>query len=102
MMEIVKFFDYHLYLGVVTGVLLSIALPILRALLPRPPAVAAEAAGGIWVELRPFVVVAAFSILTAILVIAFAGDGVSTWRGYQALLAGYAWDSTLQKVSKQG
>ena len=94
---------HHPYLGVLTGVLLSISLPILRALLPPPPATAKGGAAGaaIWAELRPFVVVALFSALTAILVLAFAGDAVDKWQWYQALLAGYAWDSTLQKVNKQ-
>lgn len=94
------FFNHHIYLGVITGVLLSVSLPILRGLLPKPPALAAAAAGGVWAELRPYVVIAIFSVLTAILVMAFAGDAVDKWTWYQALLAGYAWDSTLQKASK--
>lgn len=96
-----NFFNYHLYLSVSAGVLLSIALPILRALIPKPPSAAAGVTSAVWAELRPFVVVAAFSLLTAILVVAFAGDAFHSWKWYQALLAGYAWDSTLQKVAKQ-
>src|SRR5271155_536226 len=88
------------YVFVVLGVLLSIALPLLRALLPKPPAVAAAEAGALWSEIRPFVVVACFSILTSVLVLAFAGDAAKSWMWHQALLAGYAWDSTLQKASK--
>jgi len=94
------FLNQHLYVGVITGVLLSVTLPLLRALLPRPSN--ALASPDLWAQLRPFVVIACFSLLTAILVIAFAGDAVHSWKWHQALLAGYAWDSTLQKVSKHG
>src|ERR1700744_406569 len=98
------FLNNYPYLAVVRGILLSTALPILRSLLPRPPAAAAALAvdGGVWAELRPFVVIGSFSVLTAVLVLAFAGDAFHQWKWYQALLAGYAWDSTLQKASKQG
>jgi hypothetical protein len=37
-----------------------------------------------------------FSLLTALLVVAFTQETLTDWKA--ALLAGYAWDSTIQKL----
>ena len=86
------------------GILISIVLPILRASLPKPPVASAPALPGTprtpWflVVARPYVIVGAFSFLTAILIVALAGETLKSWN--MAILAGYAWDSTLQKLAK--
>jgi hypothetical protein len=82
-----------IYLWCVAGIIISIALPILKAMLPKPPTAAAAVA--LWETVKPFVVVGLFSALAAILIGAFAKDNLD-WKS--ALLAGYAWDSTLQRM----
>lgn len=87
----------------VLGITVSITLPLLKAMLPKPPAVAVMAAATgsmatFWAQAKPFVVVGVFSLLTALLVVAFTWGTLVDWRA--ALLAGYAWDSTLQKLVK--
>lgn len=92
------------YLGCVLGIVISIVLPILRALLPKPPAPPGAAAAApkflvvLWDKAKPYLVVGAFSLLTAFLIIALTGDTVVGFKG--GLLAGYLWDSTLQKLGK--
>lgn len=76
----------------VLGVVASVVLPILRAMLPTPPLAETTAAA----RMLPYVIVAAFSLITAALVIAIAGEGIKDTR--MAFVAGYAWDSTLQKL----
>ena len=82
---------WETYLIVVGGVLLSIVLPILRKLLPKPPTAFAE----FWHGVGQYIVVGIFSLAAAILVLAIKGNVVLDWP--TALLLGYAWDSTLQK-----
>jgi hypothetical protein len=84
----------EIYLFVSAGVVVSIVLPILRGLLPKPKA---ARVAGVWPILKPYVVVGAFSLLTGLLIVALLGDAMQDWRA--AVLAGYAWDSTLQKVA---
>jgi len=87
------------YLGCVIGIVISVVLPILRALLPKPPAAAAAPPtflAALWEQAKPYLILGVFSLLTAILIIALTGDTV---KGFKAgLLAGYLWDSTLQKI----
>lgn len=89
------------YFGCVIGIVISIVLPILRALLPKPPSAAAAPPKflvALWNYAKPYLVVGVFSVLTAFLIIALTGDTV---KGFKAgLLAGYLWDSTLQKLGK--
>jgi hypothetical protein len=85
---------WQMYMLAVLGILISVALPILKRALPR---VAKDGLGDLWEVAKPYLAVGAFSLLTALLVIAFAGDTIKTWQA--ALLAGYAWDSTIQKVA---
>ena len=92
-------FDAYLWCAV--GILLSIMLPILKVLIPKPkPPTEAKGFGEqgkkAWEILRPYVITTIFSLLTAILIVAFATDSLKTWN--IAVLAGYAWDSTLQKI----
>ena len=94
--------DLTIYLFCVIGIIVSIVLPILRGLLPKPPgpptAAAASRFTKFWVHARPYLVVGLFSLLTGILIVAFTYGTLKDWRA--ALLAGYAWDSTLQKLTK--
>jgi hypothetical protein len=41
-------------------------------------------------------VIGLFSLLVGVLVVAFAGDTIKDWK--LAVLLGYSWDSTLQKL----
>ena len=78
------------------GILLSIVLPLLRAQLPT----AGTRGNKPFMELaKPYLIVGLFSILTSVLVLAFVYTDELDWRG--ALLAGYAWDSTLQKLTQK-
>lgn len=96
------------YVWCIVGIALSIILPILRSMLPKPPKppvfdaqgnpIGGAAASGAWSTIKPYVIVGLFSAATAILIVAFAGDNLKTWGS--ALLAGYAWDSTLQRISQ--
>jgi hypothetical protein len=81
------------YLLVSVGIAISIALPVLRALIPVPPPLVPVIAA------RPYLVVGAVSLLTAVLIVALNNGQFSS--PYTALLAGYAWDSTLQKVASR-
>jgi len=88
-------FPFLQYLQVVIGILISIVLPILRKQLPVPAALAAAPSPA-----KTYIVIGLFSLLTAVLIIAFGGAATNDWKWYTAILAGYAWDSTLQKVIK--
>ncbi len=83
---------------VVVGIVISIVLPMLRKLLPS--AGAALAVKEYWPEVRPYVGIGAVSLVAAVIVLAFAGEAAKSWSWQSAILAGYAWDSTLQKVGK--
>jgi hypothetical protein len=89
----------HTYLTIALGIVISVLLPILRQFFPKPPNVAAAADSiSRWQAAKPYLALGLGSLLTSLLIMAFAGDSLSTWKA--ALLAGYAWDSTLQKIVK--
>jgi hypothetical protein len=81
------------YVYCVVGILVSIVLPILRGFLPKPHVSSGEIPP--W---KRYGAIGLFSLITAIIVVAFGKSSVSSWQWYDALLAGYAWDSTLQKL----
>ena len=83
------------YLAAAAGVAISVILPLIRAALPKPPAMLATASRSWWEVARPYVATAAFSAIVALLIVASNED--LTWR--TALFAGYAVDSTLQKMT---
>jgi MFS family permease len=89
---------FRVYLLVVLGILISIVLPMLRRLLPETGV--ALTLTTFWQAIKPYVGIGAVSIVAAVLVLAFAGEAAKSWSWQSALLAGYAWDSTLQKVGK--
>jgi hypothetical protein len=88
------------------GVIASVLLPVLRAALPKPPAqgVATSSFGArFWAVAKPYLALAAFSTLVALLVMAAAEAADSPLRAwYEGLLAGYVSDSTLQKLQQPG
>ncbi len=84
-----------IYLSVALGVAISVLLPVIRAMLPKPPS--AQEVGSTWAAIRPYVATGIFSLIVAVLVVAILGDQLNTWRA--ALLAGYTSDSTLQKFT---
>ena len=87
------------YAYAVLGILISIVLPLLRKSLPQPAGVASLLPANVLAaSIRTYLVVGLFSLLTAILIIAFGGSATANWEWYTAILAGYAWDSTLQKI----
>lgn len=86
------------YSWCVVGIVISIVLPILTQLLPKPAAANQESLTSSWEQAKPFLVVGVFSLLTGLLIVAFTWGTLVDWRA--ALLAGYAWDSTLQKLKK--
>lgn len=84
-----------IYLAVTGGIVISVILPLIRALLPKPPA---ALAGGTKLErFRPYVATGIFSLVVAVLIVAAMGDRLDSWS--TALIAGYTWDSTLQKLT---
>jgi hypothetical protein len=91
------------YLFVALGILVSIVLPILRKALPPGTRKATgvrqfsyELYHEFFQQAQPYLVVLAFSLLTAVVVIAFTGDILNAPPA--AFIAGYAWDSTIQKI----
>ena len=84
-----------IYLSVTGGIVISVLLPLIRALLPKPPT--ALAAGTRWQRIRPYVATGIFSFVVAVLIVAAMGDRLDSWS--TALIAGYTWDSTLQKLT---
>lgn len=84
-----------IYLSVAGGIVISVLLPLIRALLPKPPK--ALAGGTWWPRIRPYVATGIFSLIVAMLIVAAMGKSLDSWS--TALIAGYAWDSTLQKLT---
>lgn len=93
-------FDFDIFLWVAGGVLISIVLPIFRSMLPKSNAVTTAGVGGflpkLWGVTKPYIAVLVVSLLVSLLVVAFMADQLTDWR--VALLAGYASDSTIQKL----
>ena len=87
-------FPFYQYGFCVLGILISIILPVLRRLLPKPALFGSD-----FTAWKLYGAIGLFSLITAVMVIAFGKTSVSTWHWFDALLAGYAWDSTLQKLA---
>ena len=83
----------EIYFWCALGVAISVVLPIIRKNLPTAGKVSTQST---WDVAKPIVMVGLFSLITALLLVAFLKDQLQDWRA--ALLAGYAWDSTLQKL----
>jgi hypothetical protein len=90
-------------LGIVVSVLLPVIWSAVRRYFPAPVLTAWGVPGGaafsvkeLWDAAKPYVLLGVASLLTALLIVAFVGDQLANFKA--ALLAGYAWDSTLQKL----
>lgn len=97
--------NVQIYLWCLMGIVVSVILPVLwtyvRARFPSPgsPETNAKNAAqaiAFWEVVRPYAALGAASALTALLLLAFLGDSLTDPKA--AMLAGYAWDSTLQKL----
>ena len=85
-----------IFLACALGVALSIAIPILRkALGLGGESDSLGASGGLWAVLRPYVIFAVLSLAVA-LVIVFTTELKYPKAGF---VAGYLFDSTLQKIT---
>ena len=88
-------FPWGLYVFVVLGVLISVLLPILRALLPKPPA-SPTSDPPAW---QRAIATGMFSLLTAVIILAISKNQTPNWSWQDAIVAGFAWDSLLQRVA---
>jgi hypothetical protein len=67
-----------------------------QALLPA----VARGVRHIWPTLRPYLELSAFSLITAVVILAFLDKPITSWR--VGFAAGYLWDSTIQKIAGRG
>ena len=96
----------YLFLWCAAGVAISVLFPILWEVVyrkfPKPRSVAPAGAGAtlrpFWQAVKPYVLLGIVSLLTGLLIFAALGDELKDYRA--ALLAGYTWDSTLQKLRR--
>lgn len=93
---------WSIYLWIVFGILVSLIMPVVRQLAVPPPAGAKGMTAfvqRVWPTARPYVFMAIFSFLAAVVIM--AGVGVkhlqvdSQWG---AFLLGYFADATIQKL----
>ena len=93
---------WETYLICSLGVLISVLLPVLRQYLPEVSKEKGETSGlggplhTFWLVARPYFVMGIISLLIGLLVVAAMQETLTDWRA--ALLAGYAGDSTIQKL----
>ncbi len=85
-----------IYLSVAAGVAVSVILPLIRPMLPKPLAMK-NPPPKFWEYAKPYLVTAIFSLIVALIIVALLGDTLTTWQA--AFIAGYTADSTLQKLS---
>ncbi len=91
--------SWQTYLVVVAGIIISVIYPILRQALPKPKAGIAGVQAllpRIWSAAKPYIATLIFALVTAPLIMAFLGDKLNSWSA--ALLAGFAWQATIEKV----
>lgn len=96
--------DWTIYGWCVLGIIVSVLLPVLWEAVYRyfpgsGPKALPPTLGALWAAALPYVVLGLASALTAILIVAFLRTQLAGHPD-AALLAGYAWDSTLQKLRK--
>jgi hypothetical protein len=101
--------DINLFSAAAGGVATSILLPVMIRTL-RAEFSAASPAGknsswikrvvvAAWPVIRKYLILLIFSLVTALLIVAVLGDSITGWRA--AFVAGYAWDSTIQKITQR-
>jgi hypothetical protein len=89
------------YLWVALGVFVAVIFPLLRAAIgPKPMGVL----GGIPPWLKKYLLILAFSLVTAIIVLAIylssTEGGLKTVQWFTLFLLGFAWESTIEKFGK--
>jgi hypothetical protein len=92
---------WQIYPAVVAGIVISIIYPILRQALPQPKAGVAGVQAvlpRVWSATKPYIATLALALITAPLIMAFLGAKLDSWPA--ALLAGFAWQATLDKAIK--
>lgn len=98
--------NFVIYGWCVLGIAISVVLPILWQSVYRYFPKQSQALRGerglvapivldIWKIILPYLLLGLASAVTAVLIIAILGNTITDYRA--AILAGYAWDSTLQK-----
>lgn len=88
-----------IYFFCALGVGISVALPILRKYMPKNDegAIDGEKGSEKFMRIsRSYIALGGASLLISFIVFALLRDTLTDWA--VALLAGYSWDSTLQKV----
>lgn len=97
-MELEIFLGIYPY--VVLGIAISVVLPILKKAIPTPSRESKYAnealTSRIWPIAKPYVIIGIVSLIIGILVVAISGNTLEDWT--TALMAGFTWDSILQKV----
>lgn len=96
---------WQTYLWCAAGVALSILIPVLARAVrssfdlgsPAARGRTARILGLMWRVMRPYVALAALSLTVAAVIVAMFGEALGDPGA--ALIAGYAWDSTLQKIA---
>lgn len=96
---------WHIYIPCACGVILSIIIPVFAKAVRKQFNIGGPAELGgfgllirsIWQQTRPYIILGTFSLAVALLIVAFLGETLKTWQA--ALIAGYLWDSTLQKIT---
>jgi len=87
----VRMSTFETYLVVFAGILISFALPLVKPAVNKMRGRAVD-----WDVIWPYVKMGIFSAIAALLLVAFLGNVLDDWQA--ALMAGYAWDSTFQKI----
>jgi hypothetical protein len=89
-----------IYGYVIAGIAISVLLPILRKSIPTPPTGTRYYNAKFWQRLwpiaKPYLMLGFFSALAAIIIVASLGETLADWKA--AVLAGFSWDSLLQKA----
>ena len=99
-----------IYGFIVIGIIISVIIPILRKLLPKPPAevlsaikTATRKEPTFWTiffeAARPYFYLAIFSIVTAVIVLAYLGSSAYGIAWSSAVIYGFTWDSIVQKAA---
>ncbi len=90
----------EIYPYVVLGIVFSVIIPILRQSLPKPAPQSKydgkDFFDRIWPIAKPYIVLMIFSLIIGVFVVALSGDILAD--STKALLAGFTWDSILQKA----
>lgn len=101
--------NIELYAAAAAGVATSIVLPVLvRSVREEFSAAVPQAEGqsrlarifkAAWPMVRKYLSLLVFSLIMAAVIVAVGGQHMEGW--HTAFLAGYAWDSTVQKITQK-